>query len=49
MNEANVISPLTLVGNAADSGAGVCIGDSCEVPSHPEQALINEALDNDMV
>lgn len=44
------VLPLTLVGDAAE----VCVGDSCaveqhDVPTHPEQALINEALDNDMV
>ena len=44
MNETDLI-PLTLIGEAA----GACIGDTCEVPAHPEQALINAAIDNDMV
>jgi hypothetical protein len=41
-----VFAPLTLVG---DPSATVCEGDFCAMPEHPEQALVNRRLDEDLV
>jgi hypothetical protein len=40
------VTPLLIVG---DPAAAACIGDSCEVPAHPEQAIVNRRLDEDRV
>ena len=39
-------SPLTIVG---DPNAAVCDGDFCEIPAHPEHAIVNRRLDEDAV
>lgn len=41
-----VVSPLQIVGSA---DAAVCEGDSCEIPQHFEQAVVNRRLDSDEV
>ncbi len=38
--------PLTMVG---DSSADTCEGDSCVVPDHHEQAVVNRRLDENLV
>ncbi|MBC7632899.1 MULTISPECIES: hypothetical protein [Actinomycetes] len=38
--------PLTLVG---DPTAAACEGDSCAIPDHHEQAVVNRRLDEDLV
>jgi len=38
--------PLQIVG---DPQAAVCVGDVCEIPAHPEQAIVNRQLDADRV
>lgn len=38
--------PLTIVG---DAEAGACVGDSCVIPDHHEQAVVNARLDSDEV
>ena len=39
-------TPLTLVG---DPTAAACEGDSCAIPDHHEQAVVNRRLDEDLV
>jgi hypothetical protein len=39
-------SPLTIVG---DTTAAACVGDSCAIPDHHEQAIVNARLDSDEV
>ena len=39
-------SPLTIVG---DPNAAVCEGDVCEIPAHPEHAIVNRRLDSDEI
>jgi hypothetical protein len=41
-----LLMPLTLVG---DPTAAACVGDSCEIPDHHEQAIVNARLDSDEV
>ncbi len=41
-----VTIPLTMVG---DSSADTCEGDSCVIPDHHEQAVVNRRLDEDLV
>lgn len=38
--------PLLIVGPA---DAAVCEGDFCAIPEHPQQAIVNRALDSDRV
>jgi hypothetical protein len=38
--------PLTIIG---DPAAAACDGDSCEIPDHHEQAIVNRRLDFDSV
>ncbi|WP_185200808.1 hypothetical protein [Glaciihabitans sp. INWT7] len=38
--------PLTIVG---DPSAAACEGDSCVIPDHHEQAVVNRRLDEDLV
>jgi hypothetical protein len=40
------VTPLLIVGAPA---AAACVGDSCELPAHPEQAIVNRRLDEDRV
>jgi hypothetical protein len=39
-------APFTMVG---DPAAAVCIGDSCVIPDHHEQSVVNRQLDEDRV
>jgi len=39
-------TPLLLVG---DPTAAACEGDFCVIPEHHEQAVVNKALDSDLV
>jgi hypothetical protein len=41
-----ITSPLTLIG---DPAAAVCDGDTCEIPDHHEQAIVNRRLDDDQI
>jgi hypothetical protein len=41
-----VASPFVMLGDAA---AAVCEGDVCIIPDHHEQAVVNRALDEDLV
>jgi hypothetical protein len=38
--------PLVIVG---DPAAEACEGDSCAIPDHHEQAVVNRRLDEDLV
>jgi len=38
--------PLLIVG---DPTAAACEGDFCEIPDHHQQAVVNRALDSDLV
>ena len=39
-------SPFTMVG---DPTAAACVGDSCLIPEHHTQAVVNRKLDEDAV
>jgi hypothetical protein len=41
-----ITSPLTMIG---DSTAAVCDGESCEIPDHHEQSIVNRRLDDNRI
>lgn len=46
MTDATTPSPLQILG---DADAAACEGDACEIPAHPEHAIMNRRLDEDLV
>ena len=49
MDAATLPVPIVRLQQLGDTEAEACVGDSCLIPDHHEQAVINRKLDDDAV
>ena len=49
MDAATLPIPIQRLQPLGDTAADACVGDSCVIPDHHEQAVINRKLDDDAV
>ena len=49
MDAATLPVPIVRLQPLGDAAAEACVGDSCLIPDHHEQAVINRKLDDDAV